>query len=158
MNTEQARKKLGISARSLQRIVKRLGLQDKVTYQRGKSGKQEAVYTPELVALVKEDLMRPTVRESKPDAVKEEFPEQGQDLQLSRQSGQVAALFQMMVDAQSHVDDRFLTRHEASEQFGLSLTIINRAVKDEKLRLYPVGRHGAHVLRLSEVRAFVRSL
>ena len=55
-------------------------------------------------------------------------------------------------------DDRFLTLHEASEQFGLSLAVLRRAVEDKALKLYPVGRRGAKVLRLSEVRAFIRAI
>ncbi len=54
MNGEEAAKELGISIRSLQRAVNREALH--VTYRRGKSGKQEAVYNPEEVARYKAEL------------------------------------------------------------------------------------------------------
>ena len=54
MNGEEAAKELGISVRSLQRAVGREALH--VTYKRGKSGKQEAVYDPKEVARYKAEL------------------------------------------------------------------------------------------------------
>ncbi len=54
MNGEEAAKELGISVRSLQRAVGREALH--VTYKRGRSGKQEAVYDPEEVARYKAEL------------------------------------------------------------------------------------------------------
>lgn len=54
MNGEEAAKELGISIRSLQRAVNREALH--VTYKRGKSGKQEAVYDPEEVERYKAEL------------------------------------------------------------------------------------------------------
>ena len=60
MNGEDAAKELGISIRSLQRAVSRGNLH--VSYKRGKSGKQEAVYDPQEVATYKTELEQEATR------------------------------------------------------------------------------------------------
>ncbi len=66
MNTEQTEAKLKISRRSLQRLIKRLNI--KLTYTRGKSGKREANYTPEIIKQLKDELSKPTEREEPPES------------------------------------------------------------------------------------------
>lgn len=67
-------------------------------------------------------------------------------------------LLASMLEDRRLLDDRFLTYKEASEEFGLSMAVLRRAVADGRLNLYPIGRRGAKVLRLSEVRQFIREM
>jgi hypothetical protein len=157
-NKEQARVHLGVSLRTLQRLTARdENEKDKIPFHRkpGKKGDETWYFKRDLDAyLAKRNppVMMPGLAPDVPDVTPP-------DTALTRQGGAdfLTALASLIEDRRRD-DDRFLTLHEASEQFGVSQAVLRRGVAQGKLKLYPVGIRGAKVLRLSEIRGFIREL
>jgi predicted DNA-binding protein (UPF0251 family) len=151
LNKEDAAARIGVSVRTLQRITKAGEIP--VSYERGKKGDEARYDEADLLAYLEKTkphaLMRPAAT---PDATSDTA------LVKASQMQETLGLLASMLEDRRLLDDRFLTYAQASDEFGLSMAVLRRAVAQEKLKLYPVGKRGAKVLRLSEVRAFVRSL
>ncbi len=162
MNGEEAAKELGISIRSLQRAVSREALH--VTYKRGASGKQEAVYNPEELARYKAELEE---EGTKPPATP---PTNGDNKALSRMSENpnlkgLIEIIRTVNEQQSHaapprvpLDTKFyLTIEEAGALSGISEGALLEAIhrQDLKAVLNKLGR-GYRVKR-THLEAFADS-
>jgi excisionase family DNA binding protein len=146
MNGEEAAKKLGISVRSLQRAVGREALH--VTYKRGRSGKQEAVYDPEEVARYKAELEE---EGTKPPATP---PTNGDNKALARVSEHtkltgLVELIRTVTEQQPQAPPRvplntkfYLTIEEAGVLSGISEGALLEAIhrQDLKAVLNKLGR------------------
>ena len=161
MNGEEAAKELGISVRSLQRAVGREALH--VTYQRGKSGKQEAVYDPEEVARYKAELEE---EGTKPPGVP---PTNGDNKALARVSENpklsgLLEIIRTVTEQQTQAAPRvpleskfYLTLEEAGALSGISEGALLDAIHRQELKavLNKLGR-GYRVKR-THLEAFAES-
>lgn len=162
MNGEEAAKELGISIRSLQRAVSREALH--VTYKRGTSGKQEAVYNSEEVARYKAELEE---EGTKPPATP---ATNGDNKALSRVSENpnlkgLLEIIRTVTEQQTQAPPRvpldskfYLTIEEAGALSGISEGALLEAIhrQDLKAVLNKLGR-GYRVKR-THLEAFAQSL
>ena len=134
MNKTQASKELKISVRSLQRLVQNGVLT--IVYQRGKSGKQEAVFDAEQIAKYKLERDKPTDKLVKPIYDKN---------QLARNATlEFLDVFKNALTSQKSVvpiaDKILLTVTDARGLTGLSEKRIIEAIKSEKLKAKFIGK------------------
>jgi excisionase family DNA binding protein len=153
MNKTEAAKKLGISIRSLQRLVQ--NKQISVTHKRGKSGKQEAIFdadelekyktirdaeTPKLATVPTNDKMTLARNDA------------NQFLQVLRQA--------MTIDAKTAgvpiADKPLLKLDEAAVLTGLSRDTLRRAINTKELNGKLIGR--AFRIKRADLDEFIKSL
>jgi hypothetical protein len=151
MNKIQAAKELKISVRSLQRLAQDGVL--KVSYQRGVSGKQEAVFDAEQITKYKLERDKPTDKlVTLPTYDKK---------QLARNdTQQFLEIFKSAVMSQKPTvpiaDKILLTVKDCQLLTGLSEQAIRDAIRGEKLKSRVIGR-GLKVKR-SDLNDFIDSL
>jgi excisionase family DNA binding protein len=158
MNSQQAAKKLKVSVRSLQRLAHRHSLT--VTYQRGKSGKQEASYSPDEIERLKEELATPTVTIKEQTALAT-IPD------ASRQTVVAPERFAALLDAiATKRDDAptitdlsnklLLTIAEAQKLTSLSRATLLDAYHNRKLNLITIGR--GYKVKRTDLQKFIDKL
>jgi excisionase family DNA binding protein len=157
MNRKEALEALGISVRSLQRIVKDGKLS--VAYQRGASGKMEAIYDTKEVVSYAEYLREIVKPEHKNDSLSLVVGSRADTRQefvaLVAASVREAA----KVDKQAVIpiaDKLLFTLTEAQGMTGLSREILREAIGNKKLKAKIIGR-GWRVKR-ADLEAFVKRL
>lgn len=137
MDKEAAAQTLGISVRSLQRLVQSEKLS--VTYKRGDSGKQEAIFNPEEIENFK---YQRDVETTKPANVTTS------DMLLARNVIDPTEFFNVLRDAiipQPKVaavavaDKPLLKLDEASALTGLSKEFLKKAIKSDELQGRRIG-------------------
>jgi hypothetical protein len=174
MNSKQASKKLKISVRSLQRLTKKHNLT--VLYQRGKSGKQEAIYDPDEIDRLRDTLAQPTEREPTPPESDSLSPATIPD--ASRQSQLVALIAHTVsetirqsapallppapdnspADSVRLSEKLLLSIPEAAAISGMSADKLRAAVHDGKLKtIESIGR-GLGKVRRSDLDLFISKL
>jgi predicted DNA-binding protein (UPF0251 family) len=164
-NKEQARIHLGVSLRTLQRLTTREEEEGKIPChtKRGPKGNETWYFKSDLDAYLQKRHPPVMLPFSAPAMSPDVTPDTGLVLRqslpalLSPVEDALIALRSVLEDRRL-LDDRFLTFKQASDEFGLSMAVLKRAVAQGELKLYPVGIRGAKVVRLSEVRAFIRTL
>jgi excisionase family DNA binding protein len=158
MNSQQAAKKLKVSVRSLQRLAHRHSLT--VTYQRGKSGKQEASYNPDEIERLKEELATPTVTIKEQTALAT-IPD------ASRQTVVAPERFAALIEALTAKHDNTPTITDLSNKFLLTLadaqklTSLSRetlidAYHTGKLKLIVIGR--GYKVKRADLQKFIDKL
>jgi hypothetical protein len=135
MNKQQASKELKISVRSLQRLVQNKVLT--VVYQRGKSGKQEAVFDAEEIAKYKLERDKPTNQLIPVPAMTKNGLARNATLEFLE-------VFKNALTSQKSVvpiaDKVLLTVSDCRLLTGLSERRIIEAIKSEKLKAQFIGK------------------
>jgi excisionase family DNA binding protein len=157
MNKEEAAGKLGISVRSLQRTVKSGKLD--VAYQRGESGKMEAVFNADEIAryaVQMREVVKPEREESSLELVVV-----SRDASRQEFVALVAASVHEAVKADKRevipiADKLLFTLSEAQSMTGLSRETLRGAIDDKKLKAKIIGR-GWRVKR-ADLEAYVKRL
>jgi excisionase family DNA binding protein len=163
MDNEKAAKELGISIRSLQRATKAGKV--KVAYQRGKSGKMEAVYDESEIARYKEELNEVVEREPQFEST---------NIALTRrdmnQAQIVAAIAEAFVkalnvrtlEAPNHkrlvdIDKQLaLSVSDAAELAGLSKNFLLNAIHARKLKARIIGR--GYKIKRADLDSYMKKL
>ncbi len=140
MNREEAAKELKISVRSLQRTVKAGRLS--VSYKRGVSGKQEALFDADEIARYKQEMVAETVKPA--------VATTRDNTALARSvAPQVSALFDLLGQAAQTRSEPtlsdlavkpILTLHEASRFSSFSRRALLDAHQAGRLKLFKAGR------------------
>jgi excisionase family DNA binding protein len=151
MNKRQASKELKISVRSLQRLVQNKILT--VVYQRGSSGKQEAVFDAEQIAKYKLERDKPTNKLIKPPI--------NDKTQVARYATlEFLEVFRNSLTVQKSVvpiaDKILLTVNECRALSGLSEKRIIEAIKAGKLKGQFIGK--GWKIKRTELNAYVGGL
>jgi len=135
MNKVEAAKELKISVRSLQRLAQDEVL--KVVYQRGASGKQEAVFDAEEVAKYKLERDKPTDKLVK-------LPIYDKNTLARNDTQQFLEIFKTAITSQKPIipiaDKILLTVKDCQLLTGLSEQIIRDSIRDTKLKARVIGR------------------
>jgi excisionase family DNA binding protein len=137
MNKEQAAEALGISVRSLQRLVQSEKLS--VTYKRGESGKQEAIFNAEEIEKYK--------RERDTETVKPATVSTGDTALARNDANQFLDILRQAVTPQqtpvvnvSIADKPLLKLNEAAVLTGLSRDTLRTAIDTKKLKGKLIGK------------------
>jgi excisionase family DNA binding protein len=159
MNSQQAAKKLKVSVRSLQRLAHRHSLT--VTYQRGKSGKQEASYNPDEIERLKEELATPTVtiKEQTALATIPDASRQTPIVAPERFAALLDAIATKRDDAPTITDlsnKLLLTIAEAQKLTSLSRATLLDAYHNRKLNLITIGR--GYKVKRTDLQKFIDKL
>jgi excisionase family DNA binding protein len=164
MNREQAAKRLKISVRSLQRAVQAGKIS--VKYQRGKSGKQEAVFDPEEIERYKQELEQVTEREPTPPtqstalATIQDKERLTQFVALVAETVRETMPQQSPAKAETTITDLaakpLLTRAEAQRYTGLSQEILREAVEAGKLKEKLIGK--SYRIKRADLDRFIEKL
>jgi hypothetical protein len=151
MNKIEAAKELNISVRSLQRLAQDEVL--KVVYQRGASGKQEAVFDAEQIAEYKLERDKPTDKLVK-------LPTYDKNALARYDTQQFLEIFKTAITSQKPIvpiaDKILLTVKDCQLLTGLSEQTIRDSIRDTKLKAQVIGR-GLKVKR-SDLNDFISSL
>jgi hypothetical protein len=135
MNKVEAAKELKISVRSLQRLAQDEVL--KVVYQRGASGKQEAVFDAEEVAKYKLERDKPTDKLVK-------LSTYDKNTLARNDTQQFLEIFKTAITSQKPIipiaDKILLTVKDCQLLTGLSEQIIRDSIRDTKLKARVIGR------------------
>ncbi len=151
MNKIEAAKELKISIRSLQRLAQDEVL--KVVYQRGASGKQEAVFDAEQIVEYKLERDKPTDKLVK-------LPTYDKNALARNDTQQFLEIFKTAITSQKPIvpiaDKILLTVKDCQLLTGLSEQTIRDSIRDTKLKAQVIGR-GLKVKR-SDLNDFISSL
>jgi excisionase family DNA binding protein len=135
MNKIEASKELNISVRSLQRLAQDEVL--KVVYQRGASGKQEAVFDAEQIAKYKLERDKPTDKLVK-------LPTYDKNTLARNDTQQFLEIFKTAITSQKPIvpiaDKILLTVKDCQLLTGLSEQTIRDSIRDTKLKARVIGR------------------
>ncbi len=163
MDNEEAAKELGISVRSLQRATKAGKV--KVAYQRGKSGKMEAIYDENEIARYKKELNEvvelPAPLESSSYALTRRDMNQSQ-LVAALAEAFVKALNMTTLEAQKpnrliDIDKQLaLSVSDAAELAGLSKNFLLNAIHAGKLKARIIGR--GYKIKRADLDSYIKKL
>jgi excisionase family DNA binding protein len=157
MNKEEARKALGISVRSLQRLVQSEKIS--VTYRRGTSGKQEAIFNPEEIENYKRgrdaEIIKPSVATTGDTALTRSDATTG-DTALARNVIETFLNAIGQKPAVAIADKPLLKLDEAAALTGLSRQFLRQAIEDGKLKGRIIGR-GFRIKR-EDLDEFIKKL
>jgi excisionase family DNA binding protein len=157
MNKEEARKELGISVRSLQRLVQSEKIS--VRYKRGESGKQEAIFNPEEIENYKRgrdaEIIKPSVATTRDTALARSDMATG-DTSLARNVIETIFNLGLQKPAVAIADKPLLKLDEAAALTGLSRQFLRQAIEDGKLKGRIIGR-GFRVKR-GDLDEFIKKL
>ncbi len=157
MNKEQAANELGISVRSLQRLVQSEKIS--VIYKRGESGKQEAIFRREEIESYKRgrdaETVKPAIATTGDTALARSDATNG-DTSLARNV--IEAIFNLGLQkpAVAIADKPLLKLDEAAALTGLSRQILRQAIEDGKLKGRIIGR--AYRIKRDDLDGFVKKL
>jgi excisionase family DNA binding protein len=148
MNTSQAAKRLKVSVRSLQRLANKHNLS--VSYQRGRSGKQEAQYNAGEIDNLKKELAQPVAKENTALATIPDASRQTQIVapqfvnaltHLLEGIQQRGAADRRSTSSEVAIENKPLLKlDEASRLTGLSRGMLKEAVVTGKLNARIIGR------------------
>jgi excisionase family DNA binding protein len=152
MNKEEAAEELGISVRSLQRLAQSKKIS--VTYKRGESGKQEAIFNPEEIEKYKQQRDIETVKQA--DATTN-------DTALARNDTHqfLEILRNVITPEQKTVsvaiaDKPLLKLDEAAALTGLSRDILRKAIDTKELKGKMIGR--AYRIKRDDLDRYITNL
>jgi excisionase family DNA binding protein len=153
MNKEDAAKQLGISVRSLQRLVQSEKIS--VTYKRGDSGKQEAIFNPDEIGNYKQQRDVETVRSANAT---------NSDTALARSDA--TQFFELIRNAITPTevknvsvgiaDKPLLKLDEASALTGLSRDTLRKAIDAKELKGKIIGR--AYRIKRADLDSYIKNL
>jgi excisionase family DNA binding protein len=157
MNKEEARIALGISVRSLQRLVQSEKIS--VTYRRGASGKQEVIFNPEEIENYKRGrdavIIKPALATTS-DTALTRIDATTSDTALARNVIETIFNLGLQKPVVAIADKPLLKLDEAAALTGLSRQILRQAIEDGKLKGRIIGR-GFRVKR-ADLDEFVKNL
>ncbi len=157
MNKEAAANELGISVRSLQRLVQSQKIS--VTYRRGESGKQEAIFNPEEIENYKlgrdAEIVKPAVATTNDTALARSDATTS-DTALARNVIETIFNLGLQKPAVPIADKPLLKLDEAAALTGLSRQLLRQAIEDGNLKGKIIGR-GFRVKR-ADLDAFITEL
>jgi excisionase family DNA binding protein len=152
MNKEDAAKELGISVRSLQRLAEKKKIS--VTYKRGESGKQEAIFNPEEIKNYKRQRDMETVKSASVTT---------DDTALARSDTyQFLELLKTAITPEQKAvsvniaDKPLLKLDEAAALTGLSRDILREAIKTSELKGKMIGR--AYRIKRDDLDQYIQNL
>jgi excisionase family DNA binding protein len=141
MNKEEASTALGISVRSLQRLVQSEKIS--VTYRRGESGKQEAIFNPVEIENYKlgrdAEVVKPSVATTDDTALARSDATTG-DTALARNVIETIFNLGLQKPAVPIADKPLLKLDEAAALTGLSRHLLRQAIEDGSLKGKIIGR------------------
>ncbi len=153
MNKEDAAKQLGISVRSLQRLVQSEKIS--VTYKRGDSGKQEAIFNPDEIENYKQQRDVETVKSANAT---------NSDTALARSDA--TQFFELIRNAMTPTevknasvgiaDKPLLKLDEASALTGLSRDTLRKAIDAKELKGKIIGR--AYRIKRADLDSYIKNL
>jgi excisionase family DNA binding protein len=157
MNKEEARNELGISVRSLQRLVQSKKIS--VTYRRGESGKQEAIFNPEEIENYKRErdaeIIKPSVATTGDTALARSDATTG-DTALARNVIETIFNLGLQKPTVAIADKPLLKLDEAAALTGLSRQLLRQSIESGKLKGKIIGR-GFRVKR-DDLDEFIKKL
>jgi excisionase family DNA binding protein len=157
MNKEEAAQELKISVRSLQRLVQSKRIS--VTYRRGVSGKQEAIFSPEEIENYKRErdaeIIKPSVATTGDTALARSDVTTG-DTALARNVIETIFNLGLQKPTVAIADKPLLKLDEVSALTGLSRQLLRQAIEDGKLKSRIIGR-GFRVKR-DDLDEFIKKL
>jgi excisionase family DNA binding protein len=157
MNKEEARNELGISVRSLQRLVQSKKIS--VTYRRGVSGKQEAIFNPEEIENYKRgrdaEIIKPSVVTTGDTSLARSDATTG-DTSLARNVIETIFNLGLQKPAVAIADKPLLKLDEAAALTGLSRQILRQAIKDGELKSRILSR--AFRIKREDLDKFIKKL
>jgi excisionase family DNA binding protein len=157
MNKEEARIELGISVRSLQRLVQSKKIS--VRYKRGDSGKQEAIFNTEEIENYKQqrdaEIIKPAIATTGDAALARSDATTG-DTALARNV--IETIFNAIGQkpAVAIADKPLLKLDEAAALTGLSRQLLRQAIADGKLKGRIIGR--AYRVKREDLDEFIKKL
>jgi hypothetical protein len=151
MNKQQASKELKISVRSLQRLVQNKVLT--IVYQRGNSGKQEAVFDAEQIAKYKLERDAPSTKLIKPPPYDKSALARNATLELLEVFRNSLTNQKMVVPV---ADKVLLTVSDCRLLTGLSEKRIIEAIKSEKLKAQFIGK--GYKIKRTALNNFITNL
>ena len=157
---------LEVSTRAVERYVAKGKLTP--TYARGATG-QIATFTEAELKKVKTEMEAPPVRPAHPPtpatsgdgpdkALARRGPSDLSALVAALREGTAAAISRQASGAVSLTEKMMLSVFEASELSGVSRGLIERAVREGKLKGAKVGHRGAWAVRRADLEAWVKKL
>jgi excisionase family DNA binding protein len=157
MNKEEAAKEMGISVRSLQRIVQSKKIS--VRYKRGESGKQEAIFNPEEIQNYKQQRDAETVKPATAttgDTTLARSDATTGDTALARNV--IETIFNAIGQkpAVAIADKPLLKLDEAAALTGLSRHVLRQAIDDGELKGRIIGR--AYRVKRVDLDEFIKKL
>jgi excisionase family DNA binding protein len=155
MNKEEAAKELEISVRSLQRLVQSGKIS--VTYKRGDSGKQEAIFNPEEIENYKRGRDAETVKPATSDdtALARSDATTG-DTALARNVIETIFNLGLQKPAVAIADKPLLKLDEAAALTGLSRQLLRQAIEEGKLKGRIIGR--AYRVKRDDLDKYIKNL
>jgi hypothetical protein len=151
MNKQQASKELRISVRSLQKLVQNKVLT--IVYQRGNSGKQEAVFDADEVARYKTERDAPGTKSIKPSFNDKNALARSNTLEFLELFKNSLANQKLVVPV---ADKVLLTVSDCRLLTGLSEKRIIEAIKAEKLKAQFIGK--GWKIKRTELNNFIANL
>lgn len=152
MNKEDAATSLGISVRSLQRLVQSGKIS--VTYKRGESGKQEAIFNSDELENYKQ--------ERDVETVKSADPKMGDTALARTDATQFLEILKAAITPDTKLvvvaiaDKPLLKLDEASALTGLSRAILREAIDAKQLKAKMIGR--AYRIKRPDLDEYINKL
>jgi excisionase family DNA binding protein len=157
MNKEDAATELGISVRSLQRLVQSEKIS--VRYKRGESGNQEAIYDPGEIQNYKQqrdaEVIKPAAV-TRDDTALARSGATTNDTKLARNVIETLFNLGLQKPVVAIADKPLLKLDEASALTGLSRQILRQAIEDGKLKGRIIGR--AYRVKRGDLDEYIESL
>jgi len=153
MNKEDAATSLGISVRSLQRLVQSEKIS--VTYRRGESGKQEAIFNPDELETYKRQRDAETVKPSAATTSDTALARNDihQFLELLRNAVTPSEVKTPLV---AIADKPLLKLDEAAALTGLSRDTLRKAIDAKELKGKIIGR--AYRIKRADLDSYIKNL
>jgi excisionase family DNA binding protein len=157
MNKEDAAKQLGISVRSLQRLVQSKKIS--VTYKRGQSGKQEAIFNSDEIENYKRgrdaETIKPSIATTNDTALARSDATTN-DTALARNV--IETIFNAMGQKSGVpiADKPLLKLDEAAALTGLSRDRLRKAIQDKELVGKMIGR--AYRIKRDDLDRYIKNL
>jgi excisionase family DNA binding protein len=152
MNKEDAAKQLEISVRSLQRIVQSGKIS--VTYKRGESGKQEAIFNSEEIEKYKQQRDIETVKQA--DATTNDTALARNDTHQFLEILRNAITPEQKAVSVAIADKPLLKLDEAAALTGLSRDILRKAIQDKTLNGKMIGK--AYRIKRDDLDEYIKNL
>lgn len=152
MNKDEAAKELGIGVRSLQRLTEKKKIS--VTYKRGESGKQEAIFNPEEIENYK--------RQRDVETIQSASVTSGDTALARNDTHQFLELLKTAITPEQKTvsvniaDKPLLKLDEAAALTGLSRDILREAIKTLELKGKMIGR--AYRIKRADLDIYIASL
>jgi excisionase family DNA binding protein len=152
MNKEDAAKELGISVRSLQRLTEKKKIS--VTYKRGESGKQEAIFDPKEIENYKRERDVETVKSA--TVTSDDTALARNDTHQFLEFLKTAIMPEQKTVSVAIADKPLLKLDEAAALTGLSRDILRKAIDTKELKGKMIGK--AYRIKREDLDRYIKNL